>query len=143
MVLRRCSLQIMDGVHAVFESIIEWDAFAVRIKESAVTEQLPQVRVGQARAEEAWLRSRMGPEATCRGGEVALGGQQEQRGGGCYSYGHSERHDSLLVWQWPCLLQCLLSLAQWCQPARDLNNHTTLETPTLQHLLPLPFRVLA
>ncbi len=36
----------MDGVHAVFESIIEWDAFAVRLKESAVTEQLPQVGWG-------------------------------------------------------------------------------------------------
>ncbi|KXZ45350.1 hypothetical protein GPECTOR_55g256 [Gonium pectorale] len=36
------SRPIMDGVHAVFESILEWDAFSVRIKEEAVNEGLPQ-----------------------------------------------------------------------------------------------------
>eukprot|EP00198_Chlamydomonas_reinhardtii_P007427 XP_001696764.1 exostosin-like glycosyltransferase [Chlamydomonas reinhardtii] len=35
-------LVIMDGVHAVFESIVEWDAFAVRIREEAVNEDLPK-----------------------------------------------------------------------------------------------------
>ena len=33
---------IMDNVHAVFESILDWDLFSVRIKESML-EHLPQV----------------------------------------------------------------------------------------------------
>ncbi|KAG2431439.1 hypothetical protein HXX76_009454 [Chlamydomonas incerta] len=42
-VLHGCiPLIIMDGVHAVFESIIDWSAFSIRIAESAVNEQLPQ-----------------------------------------------------------------------------------------------------
>ncbi|GFR42914.1 hypothetical protein Agub_g3913, partial [Astrephomene gubernaculifera] len=36
-------LVLMDGVHAVFESILEWDAFSVRLREEAVNEHLPQV----------------------------------------------------------------------------------------------------
>ncbi len=36
----------MDGVHAPFESIIEWDAFSVRLREEAVNEMLPEVREG-------------------------------------------------------------------------------------------------
>ncbi|KAG2437024.1 hypothetical protein HYH02_011455 [Chlamydomonas schloesseri] len=35
-------LVIMDGVHAVLEGIIEWDAFAIRIREEAVNEDLPK-----------------------------------------------------------------------------------------------------
>ena len=36
-------LVIMDEVHAVFESILDWDMFSVRIKESEV-ELVPEVR---------------------------------------------------------------------------------------------------
>lgn len=33
-----------DGVHGPFESILEYDAFSIRLKESAVDEYLPKVR---------------------------------------------------------------------------------------------------
>ncbi|GLI69226.1 hypothetical protein VaNZ11_013715 [Volvox africanus] len=33
----------MDGVHGPFESIIEWDAFALRLKEESINELLPEV----------------------------------------------------------------------------------------------------
>ena len=33
---------IMDNVHAVFESILDWDLFSIRIKEGML-EHLPQV----------------------------------------------------------------------------------------------------
>ncbi|PNH07164.1 hypothetical protein TSOC_006410 [Tetrabaena socialis] len=38
----REGVRVMDGVHAVFESILDWDAFSLRIRESAL-EAVPQI----------------------------------------------------------------------------------------------------
>ena len=47
-----------DGVHGPFESILEYDAFSLRLKESAVDEHLPKVGGPQQAHAMSWARDR-------------------------------------------------------------------------------------
>ncbi|KAG2491270.1 hypothetical protein HYH03_010277 [Edaphochlamys debaryana] len=52
-------LVIMDGVHAAFESIIEWDAFALRVREEAVNEDLPKFLLSFSREQLERMQRRL------------------------------------------------------------------------------------